>query len=49
MIILSGLEPLEEFADWAAILDRQIGLKMEIRKVPVETMVIDSASRPGGN
>lgn len=35
--------------DWSSLLERQLGLKLELRKIPVETLVIDSAARPDPN
>jgi uncharacterized protein (TIGR03435 family) len=34
---------------WSFTLQRQLGLKLEERKVPTEVIVIDSAVRPSGN
>jgi uncharacterized protein (TIGR03435 family) len=48
-IILNGIEPKLDFYDWVSILDRQLGIKMEIRKVPLEILVIDSVSKPSAN
>jgi len=35
--------------DWSAMLEHQLGLKVELRKVPREIIVIDSAVKPSGN
>jgi uncharacterized protein (TIGR03435 family) len=35
--------------DWSSLLERQLGLKLELRKVSVETLVLDSATRPDPN
>jgi uncharacterized protein (TIGR03435 family) len=35
--------------DWPAIVEHQLGLKLELRKVPVEMLVIESASKPAEN
>jgi len=35
--------------DWAGILEHQLGLKLELRKSPVEMLVIEHAERPSGN
>jgi uncharacterized protein (TIGR03435 family) len=34
---------------WSATLEHQLGLKVEVRKVPTEIIVIDSAVKPSGN
>ena len=34
---------------WPALLAHQLGLKLELRKVPTEIIVIDSAVKPAGN
>jgi uncharacterized protein (TIGR03435 family) len=34
---------------WSAILEQQLGLKLEERKVPTEVIVIDGAAKPAGN
>jgi uncharacterized protein (TIGR03435 family) len=35
--------------DWLALLERQLGLKLEARKEPVELLVIDHAAKPSEN
>ena len=35
--------------DWAATLERQLGLRLTERKVPTDIYVIDSAAKPSGN
>jgi uncharacterized protein (TIGR03435 family) len=35
--------------DWSQLLERQLGLKVELRNVPTESIVIDSAAKPAGN
>jgi uncharacterized protein (TIGR03435 family) len=35
--------------DWPALLERQLGLKLEARKEPVELLIVDHASRPSEN
>jgi uncharacterized protein (TIGR03435 family) len=44
-IVLNTGEPM----DWPSLLQRQLGLKLELRKMPTEIIVIDSASKPAGN
>jgi uncharacterized protein (TIGR03435 family) len=34
---------------WTAMLERQLGLKLDQRKVPVEIIAIDSVAKPAGN
>ncbi len=34
---------------WPALLERQLGLKLELRKAPTEIIVIDRAVKPSGN
>jgi uncharacterized protein (TIGR03435 family) len=45
VIVLNG----DSEEDWSAMLERQLGLKLDRRKVPVEMIVIDSAAKPAGN
>jgi uncharacterized protein (TIGR03435 family) len=35
--------------DWPAILEHQLGLKLEPRKEPVELLIVDHAAKPSGN
>ena len=35
--------------DWLAVFERDLGLKVEARKMPTEVFAIDSAVRPSGN
>jgi uncharacterized protein (TIGR03435 family) len=35
--------------EWSATLQRQLGLKLEERKVPTEILIVDSATRPTAN
>ncbi len=44
--ILVSLDTREE---WPAILERQLGLKLELRKEPVDVMIVDHASKPSAN
>ena len=48
-ITLNGIEPKLDLNEWVAILDRQLGIKMEVRKAPVKILVIDGVSRPSAN
>jgi uncharacterized protein (TIGR03435 family) len=36
-------------SDWPDLLERQLGLRLELRKVPTEIFVIDNAAKPSGN
>jgi uncharacterized protein (TIGR03435 family) len=40
---------LSHNADWFVVLEEQLGLKLEKRKVPMEVFVIDHAERPVAN
>jgi uncharacterized protein (TIGR03435 family) len=40
---------LSKSRDWFAVLEQQLGLKLEARKVPVEMLVIDRAEKPVAN
>lgn len=40
---------LRENRDWFVVLNEQLGLKLELRKIPMEMVVIDKASKPTGN
>jgi uncharacterized protein (TIGR03435 family) len=40
---------IDTHEDWASLLERQLGLKLELRKVPMDMIVIDGASKPSGN
>jgi uncharacterized protein (TIGR03435 family) len=35
--------------DWATMLERQLGLKLDLRKVPIDILVIDRAAKPSAN
>jgi uncharacterized protein (TIGR03435 family) len=35
--------------DWPKVLDRQMGLKLDLRKAPITVIVIDAVSRPSPN
>lgn len=35
--------------DWPTILERQLGLKLELSKVPMEVIVVDTAVKPSAN
>ena len=35
--------------EWPAILERQLGLKLELRKEPVDVVIVDHASKPSAN
>jgi uncharacterized protein (TIGR03435 family) len=35
--------------EWPWILDHQLGLKLDLRKEPIEVMVIDHAAKPSQN
>jgi uncharacterized protein (TIGR03435 family) len=40
---------IDQHEDWPALLEHQLGLKLELRKMPVEMLVFESAARPSGN
>ena len=44
--ILVSHDPREE---WPEILEHQLGLKLELRKEPVEVLIVDHAARPSAN
>ena len=35
--------------DWFAVLEEQLGLKLQVRKIPMEMLVIDKAEKPSEN
>jgi len=35
--------------DWPSILEHQLGLKLDLRKEPVEVLIVDHATKPSGN
>jgi len=37
---------LRQNGDWFEVLEEQLGLKLEARKVPVSVLVIDGATQP---
>jgi uncharacterized protein (TIGR03435 family) len=40
---------LRQSRDWFVVLEQQLGLKLEARKVPMEMLIIDSAVKPSAN
>jgi uncharacterized protein (TIGR03435 family) len=40
---------LRQSRDWFVVLQQQLGLKLEARKVPAEILAIDRAVKPGSN
>jgi uncharacterized protein (TIGR03435 family) len=48
-INLTGIGPRTEFRDWAQILDRQIGIHLEVGKRPMIVRTIDSVAQPSAN
>jgi uncharacterized protein (TIGR03435 family) len=40
---------LRQSRDWFVVLEQQLGLKLEPRKVPIEMLIIDNAGKPSAN
>jgi uncharacterized protein (TIGR03435 family) len=45
----SILVSYDSHEDWAGILEHQLGLKLDLRKEPVEFVIVDHAEKPSAN